>query len=44
MSAKVNTRAGLKSVWYRAQQDGSSKILESVLSWFVDKYYPTPTK
>lgn len=44
MSARVNTRAGLKSVWYRAPQDGSSKIPESVLSWFVDKYYPTPTK
>ncbi|HEX4502349.1 MAG TPA: primase-helicase family protein [Scandinavium sp.] len=41
MSARVNTRAGLKSVWYRAPQDGSSKIPESVLSWFVDKYYPT---
>ncbi|WP_313049857.1 primase-helicase family protein [Atlantibacter subterraneus] len=40
VSARVNTRAGLKSVWYRASQDGSSKIPESVLSWFVDKYYP----
>ena len=44
VSARVNTRAGLKSVWYRAPQDGSGKIPESALSWFVDKYYPTPTK
>ncbi|HKN04110.1 MAG TPA: primase-helicase family protein [Buttiauxella sp.] len=41
ISDRVRTRAGLKSVWYRAPQDGSSKIPESVLSWFVDKYYPT---
>lgn len=44
VSARVNTRAGLKSVWYRAPQDGSGKIPESALSWYVDKYYPTPTK